>query len=55
MKKYIVTLDGEERRKLEALVNKGVVAVYRRTHAQILLLSESSDIFRLLSMTNFFT
>ena len=36
-KKYIVRLDAEERRNLEALVRKGKVAAYKIRHANILL------------------
>lgn len=43
MKKYIVTLSCEERQDLESLVKKGFAAAYRRTHAQILLLSDTSE------------
>lgn len=42
MKKYIVSLSCEERDELDVLVKKGFVAAYRRTHAQILLLSDTS-------------
>lgn len=44
MKKYIVMLSSEERSELESLVKKGTAAAYRRTHAQILLLSDSSEL-----------
>ncbi len=39
-KKYIVRLSEEERQSLTGLVRKGKVAAYRRTHAQILLLTD---------------
>ncbi len=37
MKKYIVRLTDEERKKLEALVNTGKAAAYKIKHANILL------------------
>ena len=43
MKKYILSLSSEERCELESLVKKGHVAAYRRNHAQILLLSDTSE------------
>lgn len=39
-KKYIVRLTVEERYSLEELVHKGKAAAYRRTHAQVLLLTD---------------
>ena len=39
-KKYIIRLSAEERQSLTDLVRKGKVAAYRRTHAQILLLTD---------------
>ena len=40
-KKHIIRLAAEERQKLTDLVRKGKVAAYRRTHAQILLFTNS--------------
>ncbi len=42
-KKFIVRLSKEERQDLTNLVRKGKVAVYRRTHAQILLLADEGE------------
>ncbi len=42
-KKYIVRLSEEERQNLTSLVRKGKVAAYRRTHAQILLLTDEGE------------
>ena len=36
-KKYVVELSATERRELEALVNQGTAAAYKRKHAEILL------------------
>ena len=41
MKKYIVTLSGEERQQLQAVVKKGNAAARTRLHAQILLQADS--------------
>ncbi len=41
-KKYIIRLSKQERQGLTDLVRKGRVAAYRRTHAQILLLTDES-------------
>jgi len=41
-KKYIIRLP-EERQNLTALVRKRKVAAYRRTHAQILLLTDEGE------------
>lgn len=43
MKKYIVRLDDEERKKLSGLVNKGKVAAHKRKHAQILLKADIAE------------
>jgi len=42
-KKYIIRLSEEERQNLTALVRKGKVAAYRRTHAQLLLLTDVGE------------
>jgi len=42
-KKYVVRLAEEERLALEALVRKGKVAAYRRTHAQVLLWADEGE------------
>ena len=42
-KKYIIRLSAEERQNLTDLVRKGKVAAYRRTHAQILLLTDEGE------------
>lgn len=42
-KKYIVRLSKEERQELTSLVRKGKVAAYKRTHAQILLLTDEGE------------
>jgi len=41
-KRYIVKLDKEERKQLTELVKKEKVAAKKRTHAQVLLLADSS-------------
>ena len=43
-KKYIIRLSAEERQNLTDLVRKGKVAAYRRTHAQILLLTDEEEL-----------
>jgi hypothetical protein len=43
MDKYKVTLSQDERRQLEALVNKGKVAARKLTHARVLLLADESE------------
>ena len=43
LKKYFVRLSPAERGELEAIVNTGTRAAYKRVHAQILLLSDQSD------------
>jgi transposase len=42
-KKYIIRLSKEERQNLTDLVRKGKAAAYRRTHAQILLLTDEGE------------
>ncbi len=42
-KKYIIRLSEEERQSLTDLVRKGKVAAYKRTHAQILLLTDEGE------------
>lgn len=42
-KRYVVRLSAEEREQLEALVNRGREAAYRRRHAQILLLADEGE------------
>jgi len=42
-KQYIIRLSEEERQNLTDLVRKGKVAAYRRTHAQILLLTDEGE------------
>jgi len=41
MKKYIVRLSDEERRRLQALVSKGKAAAYKIKHANILLKADA--------------
>ena len=41
-KKYKVVLSGEDRKKLEQIINKGKEAAYKRRHAHILLKSDQS-------------
>ena len=43
VKKYVVRLTSEERKKLENMVTRGKVAAYRRLHAQVLLKADISD------------
>jgi len=43
VKKYVVRLTCEERKKLKQMVNKGKVAAYKRLHAQILLKADQSE------------
>ena len=43
VKKYRVSLTGEEQEELKALVSKGRAAAYRQTHARILLLSDENQ------------
>jgi Homeodomain-like domain len=43
MDKYLVTLTGEERTELEALVNTGKSAARKLAHARILLLADRED------------
>lgn len=43
VKKYIVRLSEEERKDLEALVNKGRVAARKRRHAEILLKADQGE------------
>lgn len=43
VKKYVVRLTAEERKKLKQMVNKGKVAAYKRLHAQILLKADQSE------------
>jgi transposase len=43
VKKYVVRLTSEERKKLENMVARGKVAAYRRLHAQVLLKADISD------------
>ncbi len=43
VKKYVVRLTAEERKKLKQMVNKGKVAAYKRLHAQILLKADESE------------
>jgi len=42
-KKYIIRLSAEERQGLKDLVYKGKAAAYRRTHAQILMLTDEGS------------
>ena len=43
VKKYRVSLTGEEQEELKALVSKGRAAAYKQTHARILLLSDENQ------------
>jgi len=43
VKKYVVRLTAEERKKLKQMVYKGKVAAYKRLHAQILLKADESE------------
>ncbi len=43
MKKYIVRLEAEERRRLEQVIRTGKAAAYRIRHANILLAVDESD------------
>jgi transposase len=43
MKKYLVTLTGEERRSLHELTTAGKASVFRQTHARILLKADQAD------------
>ena len=43
VKKYRVSLSGEEREELRGLVSRGRAAAYRQTHARILLLSDENQ------------
>ena len=43
VKKYCMRLTGEEQRQLKALVSRGRVAAYKRTHARILYLSDENQ------------
>ena len=43
VKKYIVRLSEDERKELEALVNKGRVAARKRRHAEILLKADQGE------------
>jgi transposase len=43
MKKYIVTLEPEERKRLQQLTRKGKAAARKLTHARILLKADSSE------------
>ena len=43
-KKYKVVLEADERASLRALISRGKVAAYKRTHAQILLQSDESQV-----------
>ena len=42
-KKYVVKLSVAERQDLEALVNRGKVAAYKRKHAEILLKADQGE------------
>jgi transposase len=42
MKRYLVTLTGEERRSLRDLTNAGKASAFRQTHARILLKSDQA-------------
>lgn len=42
MKRYVIRLSGEERKRLTALVSKGKVAARKRLHAQVLLKADVS-------------
>ena len=43
VKKYRVSLTGEEQEELKALVSRGRAAAYKQTHARILLLSDDNQ------------
>ena len=43
VKRYRVSLTGEEQEELKALVSKGRAAAYKQTHARILLLSDENQ------------
>jgi transposase len=43
MKKYLVTLTGEERRALHELTTAGKASAFRQTHARILLKADQAD------------
>ena len=43
VKKYRVSLTGEEQEELKALVSRGRAAAYKQTHARILLLSDENQ------------
>ena len=43
VKKYRVSLTGEEQEELKAQVSKGRAAAYKQTHARILLLSDENQ------------
>ena len=43
MKKYKVTLTGEERRQLKQMIASGKAAAKKLTHARILLKTDASD------------
>ena len=43
VKKYRVSLTGEEQQELRALVSRGRAAAYKQTHARILLLSDENQ------------
>jgi transposase len=42
-KKYIVTLTGEERRRLQEMLSRGKAAARKLTHARILLKADAAD------------
>lgn len=42
-KKYVVELSAAEQQELEALVNRGKVAAYKRKHAEILLKADQGE------------
>ena len=44
VKKYRVSLRGEEREGLRGLVSRGRAAAYQQTHARILLLSDENQV-----------
>ncbi len=44
MKKYIVTLEPEERDLLEHLIRKGRAAARKLTHARILLKADNTEV-----------
>jgi transposase len=43
-KKYKVVLESDERASLRSLISRGKVAAYKRTHAQILLQADESQV-----------